>query len=121
MDGHAVTTVRALLASCREAGVLVRLGDADLRLRSPMGPPPAELLDALRVHKPDVVAYLRDARTAHVHPCACCGRFFFPEPAITCYRCRLEGIGAPQAGDPCDGCGEACDRCVPGHRDKRAA
>lgn len=105
-----VTAVRALLERCRNAGLLVRTDGDLLRLSSPTGPPPAALFADLREAKPDVLAYLRDARTAHVHPCSACGSFFFPEPAVTCYRCRKRRSEAP-IGPPCDGCGEACERC----------
>ena len=110
MDGS-IVTARALLERSRNAGLLVRLDGGELRLRSRRGPPPAELLDALRANKPLLVEYLRDARTAHVHPCSVCGDWFFPEPATTCYRCRKRRSGAP-VGPPCDGCGEACERCL---------
>ncbi len=83
-----MSAARALLERCREAGLQVQLDGEQLRLRRPKGPPPPKLLAALREAKPDVVAYLRDARTAHVHPCARCGRFCYPEPAVICFGCR---------------------------------
>ena len=110
MDGKAVTA-RALLERSRLSGLLVRLDGDELRLRSPKGPPPSDLLNALRNNKPALVAYLRDARTAHVHPCTACGDFFFPEPTVLCYGCRKTRFQAP-LGPPCDGCGEACERCL---------
>ena len=114
MDGRTVSA-RALLRRCRESGLLVRLDGGELQLRSPKGPPPPHLLDALRANKPALVNYLREARTAHVHPCAACGDFYFPEPATLCYGCRRARSRAP-VGPPCDGCGEACERCL-GHRE----
>ena len=110
MDGGTVTA-RALLEQCRLSGLLVRLDGDELRLRSSKGPPPSDLLNALRKNKPALVAYLRDARTAHVHPCTACGNFFFPEPTVLCYGCRRGRSKAP-LGPPCDGCGEACERCM---------
>ena len=111
MDREATMTARALLERCREAGLQVRLEGDGLQLRRPAGPPPPDLLHALGSHKGEVVEYLRDARTAHVHPCSVCGRFYFPEPAVICYGCRRRQEHKPP-GPPCDGCGEACERCL---------
>jgi hypothetical protein len=118
MDGNAVAEVRALLDRCRVAGLKIHVErGSTLRLESPRGPPPPELLDALRARKAFVVEYLGDARATHAHPCAGCGRLFYREPATLCYWCRRRLDGLP-LGAPCLGCGEACEECLgmePGH------
>jgi hypothetical protein len=45
------------------------------------------------------------------HPCTRCERFAYREPTL-CYWCKREEAGLPH-GAACEGCGEACERCLP--------
>ena len=53
----------------------------------------------------------RKEQEPKAHPCSGCKRFAFPEPGVLCYWCRRSRDQAP-LGPPCDGCGEACERCL---------
>lgn len=105
-------TPRDLLERCRRAEVQIWDDGEDLVLRY-AGELPPGLRQDLRTHKPALLEYLRHVRTAYIHPCACCGSVYFTEPSTLCYSCRRDRDGRP-LGEPCPGCGEACEECL-GH------
>ena len=45
-----------------------------------------ELEQALKKHKPEIIAILGEARSTH--PCVRCERFVFIEPDVVCFWCR---------------------------------
>lgn len=98
-------TAPDLLARCRAAGLLVTAEGGRLRLAGGQAAR-AELVPLLAAHRSEVLAYLSAPVT---HGCTVCGWHAFPTPMV-CYWCRRRGDGRP-LGAPCDGCGEACERC----------
>ncbi len=104
-------SLEALLAELHARGVVLRAQGESLLVDAPVAViTPGIRAELLRL-KPDLLARLREPRHARVHPCSCCGRFFFAEPAVVCYWCRRKR-GGQELGPPCAGCGEACDRCL---------
>lgn len=99
---------RDVLARLSGAGVRVRADGGRLRLECEGGEPETALLDLVRLHKPALLEYLE---APPVYGCSQCGRFAFPEPDFTCYWCRRAADAVPM-GEPCPGCGEACERCL---------
>lgn len=74
----------AVLRSLHAAGVEVLFEQPDqIRLRGPLTP---EVVELARRAKADLLALVRPHTDPH--PCACCGKFFFPEPATLCFWCR---------------------------------
>jgi hypothetical protein len=89
--------------------VLRRLHDAgvDVQFQAPdqivlRGPVTDELIEAARAAKPELLTLVRPRPAAVA--CACCGRFYFAEPAALCFWCRPRKYGdnrdrsAPQDG-----------------------
>jgi hypothetical protein len=74
----------AVLRRLQDAGVEVAFQAPDnIRLHGPLTP---ELVELARAAKPELLALARP--TVQPAPCACCGRFFFAEPATVCFWCR---------------------------------
>lgn len=97
-----------LLARLLGLGVRLRLDGDTIRYDAPRGVMTPELVDALRMAKPEILAAARpQTRTV---ACVGCGRFHFVEPGL-CYWCRQRHTRQP-IGEPCPGCGEACEGCI---------
>jgi hypothetical protein len=100
-----------LLDCLASMGATVRVVEDRLRIEAPPGALTPDLRAALASEKPALLALLRQPPRVRAHLCSGCGKHFFPEPAMLCYWCRKGRSDAP-LGPPCDGCGEACERCL---------
>ena len=86
------STITALLAELDERGIRVRADGWTLRV-SPRARVDRELLERLRVAKPDLLAALANPRSvpAGCYACDRCGRFVFDRPT-TCYWCQATPV-----------------------------
>ena len=103
----------ALLAELTALGATVRAVEDRLRIEAPPGAVTPELRSALAEQKLALLTLLRESpgvRPLHLL-CAGCQNYFMAEPAMFCYWCRSKRDRRP-AGEPCTGCGEACERCL---------
>ena len=106
-------TAPDLLAALTALGATVQAVDDRLRIEAPAGALTPEIRSALTEQKPALLALLREPprlRPLHLL-CAGCKGYFMHEPATFCYWCRSKRDSRP-AGEPCPGCGEACEECL---------
>ena len=106
-------TAPELLAALTALGATVRAVEDRLRIEAPPGALTPALRSALAEQKPALLTLLGEpprVRPLHLL-CAGCENYFMHEPATFCYWCRSKRDRRP-AGDPCTGCGEACERCL---------
>ena len=106
-------TAPELLAALTAVGASIQVVDDRLRIEAPRNVVTPELRSALAEQKPALLTLLREpprVRPLHLL-CAGCKYFFMHEPATLCYWCRTNRDSRP-AGQPCTGCGEACERCL---------
>lgn len=74
----------AILRRLHDAGVQVQYVEPNnIKLSGPLT---HDLVELARGSKSDLLALVRPR--VQVQPCACCGRFFFAEPATMCFWCR---------------------------------
>ncbi len=91
----AVLNARALLQKLAELDAAIHMrGDDGLMIQAPAGALTPELKAELTANKAEILAHMHAARQAHAHPCGCCGKFFYREPAVTCYWCRRSETAA---------------------------
>ena len=106
-------TASELLATLTALGATVRAVEDRLRIEAPSGALTPELRSALAEQKPALLALVRDP--PRVRPlqllCVGCQGYFMHEPATFCYWCRAKRDRRP-VGEPCTGCGEACEHCL---------
>ena len=106
-------TAPELLAALTSVGATVQAVGDRLRIEAPPGALSPQLRSALAEQKPALLALLREPprlRPLHLL-CAGCNSYFMHEPATLCYWCRSKRDRRPD-GDPCKGCGEACEGCL---------
>jgi hypothetical protein len=106
-------TAPELLAALTALGATVQAVEDRLRIEAPPGALTPELRSALAEQKPALLTLLsRPPRVRPLHLlCAGCQSYFMHEPATFCYWCRSKRDRRP-AGEPCHGCGEACEHCL---------
>lgn len=106
-------TAPELLAALTALGARVQAVEDRLRIEAPPGALTPELRILLAEQKPALLTLLREPlRLRPVHLlCAGCHSYFMHEPATFCYWCRSKRDWRT-AGEPCKGCGEACERCL---------
>lgn len=92
-------TAAAILSECQRRGVHLRV-DGELIKYKPIAAVDGKLLEAMRAHKAELLAYLRRDEFDHVGP-------WQPQGATTCH-CPNCG-GGLQPGKPD---GELCGSCV---------
>lgn len=84
-------TAVEIIEQCRCAGVTLTPNGDRVRMRSPHCEPEPALVEAVRSHKPAILALLAEAANpprVRAHWCVGCGAMHFPEPATLCYGCR---------------------------------
>ena len=102
-----------LLAALTAAGATVQVVEDRLRLNAPRGALTPALRNAVVEQKAALLALVRQAppvRPLHLL-CVECKGYFMHEPATLCYWCRSKRDRRP-TGEPCKGCGEACECCL---------
>ena len=80
--------VNELLDHLAAIGATARLEPPDTLLVFPADRLSSEMLEALRGAKHEIIEILRTHAQPRPYPCARCGKFFYPEPALLCYWCR---------------------------------
>ena len=106
-------TAPELLAALTALGASVQAVEDRLRIEAPPGALTPALRCALAEQKPALLTLLREplqVRPLHLL-CAGCESYFMHEPATFCYWCRSKR-DRRSAGEPCNGCGEACEHCL---------
>lgn len=106
-------TPSELLATLTASGATIQAVEDRLRIEAPVGTLTPALRSALAEQKPALLSLLRQPagpRSVHLL-CVECKSYFMHEPATLCYWCRSKRDCRPE-GEPCKGCGEACERCL---------
>ena len=106
-------TAPELLAALTAMGATVQAVEDRLRIEAPPGALTPALRSALAEQKLALLTLLQ--KPAWVRPlhllCAGCHSYFMHEPATFCYWCRSKR-DKRTAGEQCNGCGDACERCL---------
>ena len=106
-------TAPELLAALTALGATAEALEDRLRIEAPPGALTPALRSALAEQKHELLSLLQQPprlRPLHLL-CVGCESYFMHEPATFCYWCRSER-DRRSAGEPCCGCGEACERCL---------
>ncbi len=72
-----------LLVQLRKSGAMLLASGTSLKVRPGPGGLTDDLREAIRAHKPELIALLETPS----HGCERCGRFAYPKPTL-CYWCR---------------------------------
>ena len=106
-------TAHQLLATLTASGATVEAVEDRLRIDAPSATLTPELRSALVEQKSALLSLLTEpTRVKALHLlCVGCGSYFMHEPSTFCYWCRAKRDRRP-AGEPCRGCGEACEHCL---------
>ena len=79
-------TAHEALRETRRRGITLTPAGETLRFHGPKGALSGELREALKEHKPEIIALLVEGSSTY--PCIRCDRFAFPEAGTCCYWCR---------------------------------